>query len=255
MSMENNFLEKSYIFNSDNVDFSGKVITLKRNIKLAKYNDYETEAKSIDWQVRCDSEDREFDTLSFRILKTFYDRFILTATSDGLSRYEKILGINGDNKSLEERRKKVFLLWNKQIRYTDRSLRAMLDVIYGSGNYNMTLFYNEYGIMIEILANRSLNLNELYSMLRKDILPVNLEIELRIKAINGLVFREKTDAYTNRLYPVSTYHQCGSIYKHQYVGKKINSNIKLPNGARNRSNRKVFVGERKAGARWYLLSS
>lgn len=65
----------------------------------------------------------------------------------------------------------------------------------------------------------------------------------------NIILREKTDAYTSRLYPVSTYHQCGSIYKHQYVGKKINSNIKLPNGARNRSNRKVFVGERKAGAR------
>lgn len=65
----------------------------------------------------------------------------------------------------------------------------------------------------------------------------------------SVILKEKTDTYTSRLYPVSTYHQCGSIYKHQYVGKKINSNIKLPNGARNRSNRKVFVGERKAGAR------
>lgn len=76
---------------------------------------------------------------------------------------------------------------------------------------------------------------------------VRVLFELRYR--ESVILKEKTDAYTSRLYPVSTYHQCGSIYKHQYVGKKINSNIKLPNGAKNRSNRKVFVGERKAGAR------
>lgn len=76
---------------------------------------------------------------------------------------------------------------------------------------------------------------------------VRVLFELRYR--ESIILKEKTDTYTSRLYPVSTYHQCGSIYKHQYVGKKINSNIKLPNGARNRSNRKVFVGERKAGAR------
>ncbi|CDZ74878.1 hypothetical protein ING2D1G_0719 [Peptoniphilus sp. ING2-D1G] len=76
---------------------------------------------------------------------------------------------------------------------------------------------------------------------------VRVLFELRYR--ESVILKEKTNTYTNRLYPVSTYHQCGSIYNHQYVGKKINSNIKLPNGTRNRSNRKVFVGERKAGAR------
>lgn len=76
---------------------------------------------------------------------------------------------------------------------------------------------------------------------------VRVLFELRYR--ESIILKEKTDTYTSRLYPVSTYHQCGSIYKHQYVGKKINSNIKLANGSRNRSNRKVFVGERKAGAR------
>ena len=76
---------------------------------------------------------------------------------------------------------------------------------------------------------------------------VRVLFELRYR--ESVILKEKTDTYTSRLYPVSTYYQCGSIYKHQYVGKKINSNIKLPNGARNGSNRKVFVGERKAGAR------
>lgn len=245
--MASNYLEKSYVFDLDGIDFSGKKIQLKRNVDLAKYNDYETEAKSIDWRVRCDSEDKEFDTLSFRILKTFYDRFILTSTSDGLARYEKILGIDGDNKRLEERRKKVFLLWNKQIRYTDRSLRAMLDVIFGNGNYNMTLFYNEYGIMIEILVNKSLNLDEFYEMLRKDILPANLDIELRIRIVNSLLIKDKTNVYTCPFYPVGYFHQCGTIFKHQYTGTRVKTGIKLPNKSNVREQRTWITNEPTTG--------
>lgn len=245
--MENKFLEKSYIFDIRDVDFSGKNITLTRNIDLAKYNDYETEAKSVDWKVRCDSEDIEFDNVSFRILKTFYDRFILTATGEGLGRYESILGIKGDKKSLVERRREVFFLWNKQIRYTDRTMRAMLDVLFGSGNYNMTLIYKEYGFILEILVNRNLNLDDLYYMLRKDILPANLDIELRIKIVNTLVLRDKTDVYTCPFYPVGYFHQCGTIFKHQYTGTRVKTEIKLPNKTNVREQRTWITNEPTTG--------
>lgn len=245
--MESNYLEKSYVFDIQGIDFAGKNISLKRNINLARYNDYETEAKSVDWKVRCDSEDTEFDIVSYRLLKTFYDRFILTATSDGLNRYEKILGIDAGEKSLEERRREVFFLWNKQIRYTDRSMRAMLDVLLGPGNYEMTLLYNEYGIMIEILVNKSLNLDEFYEMLRKDILPANLDIELRIKIVDTLVIKDKTNVYTCPFYPVGYFHQCGTIFKHQYTGTRVKTGIKLPNKSNVREQRTWITNEPTTG--------
>lgn len=64
-----------------------------------------------------------------------------------------------------------------------------------------------------------------------------------------LILKEKTGVYQNRLYPVSTYHQCGSIYKHQYVGRKLNSNINISNNISPRNNRGRYVGEGKVGNR------
>lgn len=245
--MASNYLEKSYVFDLDGIDFSGKKIQLKRNVDLAQYNDYETEAKSIDWRIRCDSENLEFDIASYRVLKTFFDRFILTATSDGLSRYEKILGIKPGKKTLDERRREVFFLWNKQIRYTDRSMRAMLDVLLGKTNYRMNLYYNEYGIMIEILVNKSLNLDEFYEMLRKDILPANLDIELRIKIVDTLVIKDKTNVYTCPFYPVGYFHQCGTIFKHQYTGTRVKTGIKLPNKSNVREQKTWITNEPTTG--------
>lgn len=37
MSMASNYLEKSYVFDLDGIDFSGKKIQLKRNVDLAQY--------------------------------------------------------------------------------------------------------------------------------------------------------------------------------------------------------------------------
>ena len=194
--MDNKFLEESYVFDIQGIDFTGKNIRLKRNINLAKYNDYETEAKSVDWKVRCNSEDTEFDIVSYRLLKTFCDRFILTATSDGLSRYEKILGIDPGKKSLDERRREVFFLWNKQIRYTDRSMRAMLDVLLGKSNYRMFLYYNEYGIEIEVFVGKSYKADgSLYKIVRQ-IIPANLDISIKYGFVSGLVLKTQYGDYT-----------------------------------------------------------
>ena len=196
MSMASNYLEKSYVFDLDGIDFSGKKIQLKRNVDLAQYNDYETEAKSIDWRIRCDSENLEFDIASYRVLKTFFDRFILTATGDGLARYEKILGIDPGKKSLDERRREVFFLWNKQIRYTDRSMRAMLDVLLGKSNYRMFLYYNEYGIEIEVFVGKSYKADgSLYKIVRQ-IIPANLDISIKYGFVSGLVLKTQYGDYT-----------------------------------------------------------
>lgn len=210
MSMASNYLEKSYVFDLDGIDFSGKKIKLKRNVDLAKYNDYETEAKSIDWRIRCDSENLEFDIASYRVLKTFFDRFILTATSDGLSRYEKILGIDPGKKTLDERRREVFFLWNKQIRYTDRSMRAMLDVLLGKTNYRMNLYYHEYGFEIEVFAKKGYQDDgSLYKIVRQ-IIPANLDISVKYGFAGEMDLITRYGTYN---YPafLCGEHPCGDI--------------------------------------------
>lgn len=208
--MASNYLEKSYVFDLEGMDFSGKKIQLKRNVDLAKYNDYETEAKSIDWRVRCDSENLDFDIINYRILKTFFDRFILTATGDGLSRYEKILGIKPSKKTLDERRREVFFLWNKQIRYTDRSMRAMLDVLLGKTNYRMNLYYHEYGFEIEVFAKKGYQDDgSLYKIVRQ-IIPANLDISVKYGFAGEMDLITRYGTYN---YPafLCGEHPCGDI--------------------------------------------
>ena len=208
--MASNYLEKSYVFDLDGIDFSGKKIQLKRNVDLAQYNDYETEAKSIDWRIRCDSENLEFDIASYRVLKTFFDRFILTATGDGLARYEKILGIDPGKKTLDERRREVFFLWNKQIRYTDRSMRAMLDVLLGKTNYRMNLYYHEYGFEIEVFAKKGYQDDgSLYKIVRQ-IIPANLDISVKYGFAGEMDLITRYGTYN---YPafLCGEHPCGDI--------------------------------------------
>ena len=61
-----------------------------------------------------------------------------------------------------------------------------------------------------------------------------------------IVLKESMESYTSRLYPVSTYHQCGTIYRHQYIGRMFKNKVNLPNRTANRSNRHRFTGEGKA---------
>lgn len=243
--------KKDYIvdLNDINLHQEEELISIKRDVDVGAHIPQDIIGKGLEFTNIRNTENIELSRLWIELNKLMENSYIQSANKMGIDAYKRLINDEKIKGNLEEQRKLVYTLWNMARVWTHRTLISWLDEYLGSDNYRLNLIYDEYGIAIEILVNNKLNLDELYSMLRKDILPANLEIELRIKAINGLVFREKTDTYTSRLYPVSTYHQCGSIYKHQYVGKKINSNIKLPNGARNRSNRKVFVGERKAGAR------
>ena len=176
----------------------------------------------------------------------------LNTSVEMLDLYEKRLGIpNHENLSYGQRREQIQSIINLMHIQTTRPRVEKVVEAFTNSKYPVSIINtDEIDVLeIDIIANDLIiNLNELWMVLNK-VMPAHLMFGFNLRYPNRLTLKEKTDTYTNRLYPVSTYHQCGSIYRHQYVGKKINSNIKLPNGARNRSNRKVFVGERKAGAR------
>lgn len=184
-------IEKLWYFDTEE-DFSGRSLSLSRKVDLKSYNDYETIGKSPDWIDWTDSESLEFDFVAKRILKIYADKFILQASEYGISRYERILGIEpGKNESLEDRRKRVYLLWNKKIRWTHRTFLKWLDVYLGKDNYKLSLDYDKYGIEIEVTIKESLyfDLDDLGRQVR-DIIPANLTQFIRIKFI-----REQTIYY------------------------------------------------------------
>lgn len=177
-------IEKLWYFDTEE-DFSGRSLSLSRKVDLKSYNDYETIGKSPDWIDWSDSESLEFDFVAKRILKIYADRFILQASEYGISRYGRILGIEpGKNESLEDRRKRAYLLWNKKIRWTHRTFLKWLDVYLGKDNYKLSLDYDKYGIELDVTIKESLyfDLDDLGRQVR-DIIPANLTQFIRIRFI------------------------------------------------------------------------
>lgn len=219
-------IEKLWYFDTEE-DFSGRNLSLSRKVDLKSYNDYETIGKSPDWIDWSDSESLEFDFVAKRILKIYADKFILQASEYGISRYERILGIEpGKNESLEDRRKRVYLLWNKKIRWTHRTFLKWLDVYLGKDNYKLSLDYDKYGIEIEVTIKESLyfDLDDLGRQVR-DIIPANLTQFIRIKFIRDQkifygMYGQKAKKITimavkpeDRVFNLSTYYGIGEVRK------------------------------------------
>lgn len=219
-------IEKLWYFDTEE-DFSGRSLSLSRKVDLKSYNDYETIGKSPDWIDWTDSESLEFDFVAKRILKIYADRFILQASEYGIGRYERILGIEpGKNESLEDRRKRVYLLWNKKIRWTHRTFLKWLDVYLGKDNYKLSLDYDKYGIEIDVTIKESLyfDLDDLGRQVR-DIIPANLTQFIRIKFIRDQkifygMYGQKAKKITimavkpeDRVFNSPTYYGIGQVRK------------------------------------------
>lgn len=219
-------IEKLWYFDTEE-DFSGRSLSLSRKVDLKSYNGYETIGKSPDWIDWTDSESLEFDFVAKRILKIYADKFILQASEYGISRYERILGIEpGKNESLKDRRKRVYLLWNKKIRWTHRTFLRWLDVYLGKDNYKLSLDYDKYGIEIDVTIKGSLyfDLDDLARQVR-DIIPANLTQFIRIKFIRDQkiyygMYGQKAKRITimavkpeDRVFNLSTYYGIGQVRK------------------------------------------
>lgn len=202
-------IEKLWYFDTEE-DFSGRSLSLSRKVDLKSYNDYETIGKSPDWIDWTDSESLEFDFVAKRILKIYTDKFILQASEYGISRYERILGIEpGKNESLEDRRKRVYLLWNKKIRWTHRTLLNWLNIFVGESNYRIKLTYNEYELEVELLINNKFKDYDIYKELR-DIIPANLGISIKYGFVSSLVLRTQYGDHVNPQYLCGE-EKCGDI--------------------------------------------
>ncbi len=79
------------------------------------------------------------------------NQFIVTANSQGLKKFEKMLDITtSSNENLESRRTKVLLKWNDTIAYTYTNFLKKLDVICGQKNYIANEYFSDY--LLEIIT-------------------------------------------------------------------------------------------------------
>lgn len=105
--------------------------------------------------------------------RTLKNTLILEADEEGISRWEDMLGIIPMG-SLEDRRLKVFLEWNSNVIWTDRTLRRFLDLFLGKDTYEMDLIYDKYALKIKVyFGTTNVTTNVLMDELRR-IIPANI---------------------------------------------------------------------------------
>lgn len=221
------------------------VIEINRRVDVADHLPQDIIGKGAEFQEIRKIHNLELSRLWAELNRVMRNLYIHTADDLGLEAYGEVIGedLKGD---LEERRRQVYALWNLVRSWTHRTLEAWLDETVGPDGYQIDIEYKDYEIYFNIWVGAVHDINALFRKLRL-IVPANMVISFRLLMAEGLILKDQTRSFVNPFYPVSTYHQCGTIYRHQYTGKKISTAIRIPNGTAVRPQRQLYTGEAKAG--------
>lgn len=124
------------------------------------------------------AEEPEFQTLVENIDNVMNDNFITTATANGISRFEKLLGIQPSRgASLETRRSAVLTKWWDATPYTIRALKNRIAMLQGNDDVQVTFSEeNPYCIQIITRLETAGQVEDLAYIL-KTMLPANLEVD------------------------------------------------------------------------------
>ncbi|MBQ7232820.1 MAG: DUF2313 domain-containing protein [Bacillales bacterium] len=126
------------------------------------------------------TENPEFNLSWKSIQDVFDDQFIMQSTVNGVKRWEKILGIYPkESDTLEIRKFRILALLNRHLPYTHRTLIQMLNTMFGEGNFEVILNYNEYELSIEFKV-APLDW-KVYQDTMRDVIPCNLIFETYFK--------------------------------------------------------------------------
>ena len=125
------------------------------------------------------TESEEFNLLIKEYQNLLSDQFVHEATENGLSRWEKILGINPKpTDTLESRRWEILNRLNIKIPYTWTMLKNKLYALYGD-SYTIKLISDTYTIQIRVPQELSdSEIRSTYTMLEV-IIPANMIIDIQ----------------------------------------------------------------------------
>lgn len=122
-----------------------------------------------------EAEGYELQNVDNRINQFKQEISVITASSYGLEKYEKVFDIVVDPNldTLEVRRTRLLNRFTSKAPFTEEFLKQQLNSLLGENNWNYTLDYNNYTLTINItIPGRSLAI-ELNKTLKK-IIPCNI---------------------------------------------------------------------------------
>lgn len=162
---------------------------------------------NLEMQSIASTEEKEFeDELKPSIDNSFQDTFIVTATEEGVERYEEIFSIVPDvnTEDLEFRKERILNRLVSQIPFTEEYLKQKLDVIIGPGQWNYNINYNNYTLDIYITTPGRSWLNEL-KHLCESIIPCNIDWEIHIYAATWQAVKEHFPTWQDVMNRCSTW--------------------------------------------------
>lgn len=125
-----------------------------------------------------DAEQPEFEELWNATEDVFRDQFILDATVNGISRWEKLFNMKSSaTEPLEDRRFRILARMNESLPYTMRRLEQLLEMLSEDSNYEIKLYHEIYTIFVKIKVNKKTNIKEVEALLRR-IVPANMVVEV-----------------------------------------------------------------------------
>lgn len=200
---------------------------MKRNVDLALWAPWDVIGKAREFDARVKSENKEFNLLWAELERVQNAAFIFKTNSKTIKYWEEMLGVSpSKDASLSDRQRKVYIEWNKRVKWTHRTFLKWLDVYLGKGNYKLSLDYDKYGIEIDVIVKESLyfDLDDLQRQVR-DIIPANLTQFIRIKFIRDQtiyygMYGQKVKKITimavkpeDRVFNLPTYYGIGEVRK------------------------------------------
>lgn len=109
------------------------------------------------------------------------DQFIVDATENGISRWERILGITPKGTDgLDVRRFSVLTRINEQIPFTLTTLKEQLESLCGEDGYEVNLDAKNYVLTVRVALTAESSFDEVRLFLKR-VVPANLVVDLSLK--------------------------------------------------------------------------
>lgn len=153
-----------------------------RDVDLIKYLPlFVAEYEEI--QEITESENPEFRLAIKKVSQTKENQFIISADEEGISRFEKLLGIRPkETASLEDRRKEILARWNDVSVYTYKGLILRLNQLLGVGNYEIYPRFDNYELELEYRNKAG------FESYIREIIPANIALSTQLAIVSESKF-------------------------------------------------------------------
>lgn len=153
-----------------------------RDVDLIKYLPlFVAEYEEI--QQITEAENPEFRLAIKEVTQAKENQFIISADEEGISRFEKLLGIRPkETASLEDRRKEILARWNDVSVYTYKGLILRLNQLLGVGNYEIYPKFDDYELELEYRNKTG------FESYIREIIPANIALSTQLAIVSESKF-------------------------------------------------------------------